>query len=109
MSAYQKQTLLDTLAQYTTSSDALKQVMNSPGADKRGGKIMSQDGTKAIFSNQNGFKSQREKGGKRGQGEKGKKNNQNNQTQGPSNKPNQPKAKKPKSDKVSSLIHSRMY
>ena len=93
MSAHQKQNLLDTLAQYLTSSDSLKHVMNSPGLDQRGGKTLSRDGTKAIFLGQNGSKAQKSKNwrnkkngggdndsgnGKNGQGKSNKSKNKTN-------------------------------
>ena len=110
MSQYQKQTLLDTLTQYTTSGEALKAVMNSPGVDKRGSKILSSDGTKAIFSNQNGFRNSRGKNNpKKGSGEQ-KKSPKGNQGQGSSGKSTQgqPKAKKTKTEQVFNLNLSQL-
>ena len=93
MSAHQKQNLLDTLAQYLTSSDVLKHVMNSPGLDQKGGKTLSRDGTKAIFVGQNASKAGKSKNwrnkrngkdndsgsnsGKNGQGKGGKSKSKN--------------------------------
>ena len=62
MSQFQKQTLLDNLSQFLTSSDPLKQVLNTPGLDKRGGKTLTRDGTKAVFVGQNTFKNGQKKG-----------------------------------------------
>ena len=72
MSQFQKQTLLDTLSQFLTSSEPLKQVMNTPGLDKKGGKTLTRDGTKAVFVGQNTFKNGPKKGrfGKKGDGNK---------------------------------------
>ena len=93
MSQHQKQNLLDTLAQYLTSSDALKHVMNSPGLDQKGGKTLSRDGAKAIFVGQNASKAGKNKNwrnkknggnesgsgsGKNGQGKGGKSKSKNN-------------------------------
>ena len=85
MSSYQKQNLLDQLHQYLNSNDAMKQVMNSPGCDRRGGKILSGDGTKALYSNQNGFKNgfrknDWKKRGQNGKGKNGKSNEGNNKS-----------------------------
>ena len=89
MSSYQKQNLLDQLHQYLSSTEAMKAVMNSPGLDKRGGKMLTFDGTKSIYSNQNGFKNgvkAKNDWKKRGQKEKGKANNgqSNNKSPGQS-------------------------
>ena len=88
MSQFQKQTLLDTLSQFLASSDPLKQVMNTPGLDKKGGKTLTRDGTKAVFVGQNTFKNGSAKKGRFGKkGDNGKdgdnsgnsgKNGQNN-------------------------------
>ena len=72
MSQFQKQSLLDTLAQYLNSSDALKQVLNSPGLDQKGGKTLTRDGTKAVFVGQNTFKSGKKKGRFNKKGDQGK-------------------------------------
>ena len=93
MSSFQKQSMLDQLHEYLTSTEAMKGVMNSPGADKRGGKILSNDGTKAVFSNQNGFKNGSRNGPKNDWKKRGKKEKQGNQgksnEQGSSSKSNQ--------------------
>ena len=58
--------------------------MNTPGLDKKGGKTLTRDGTKAVFVGQNTFKNGNKKGRFNKKGDHGKDGNNSNKG-GPSN------------------------